>query len=102
MCSFTEEVFGPVATLVKVESEDKLIELANQTEYGLGASLWMKDVAKAKKLAGEIQAGQVSINSIVKTDPRLPSGGIKKSGVGRELGPHGIKEFTNTKQIRVH
>lgn len=101
MCSFTQEVFGPVASVIKVESEDELIELANRSEFGLGASLWMKDIEKAKQLAGEIEAGQVSINSIVKTDPRLPSGGIKKSGVGRELGPHGIKEFTNAKQVRV-
>lgn len=102
MCSFTQEVFGPVASVIKVESEGELIELANKSEYGLGAALWMKDIKKAKELAREIEAGQVSINSIVKTDPRLPSGGIKKSGVGRELGPHGIKEFTNAKQVRVY
>lgn len=101
MCSFKEEVFGPVASVIRVESDEELIELANDTEYGLGAGIWTNNTTRAKEIAAEIEAGQVSINSIVKTDPRLPSGGVKKSGIGRELGPHGIKEFTNAQQVRV-
>lgn len=76
-----------------------VLALANRTPYGLGAAIWTGDPAAATRFARELEAGQVSVNGIVKTDPRLPSGGIKRSGIGRELGPHGIREFTNAKQI---
>jgi len=99
MCAFTEETFGPVMVVSKVESMDQAIDMANDSEYGLGAGVWTADINLAKKAAKKLNTGQVAINGIVKTDPRLPSGGIKRSGFGRELGPHGIKEFVNAKQI---
>lgn len=96
-----EETFGPVAVVMKVSSEQEALEIANDTPYGLAASIWTADTAKALQMAPLIEAGQVTINGIVKTDPRLPSGGIKRSGYGRELGPHGIIEFVNIQQIWV-
>lgn len=99
MCAYKEETFGPVAVVIKVDNADDAVKLANDTPYGLGASIWCADKIEGEKRAHKIVAGQVSINGIVKTDPRLPSGGVKKSGYGRELGPHGIKEFTNAQQI---
>lgn len=99
MCAYKEETFGPVAVIIKVRNEDEAIRLANDTPYGLGASVWCADTKEGEKLARQIVAGQVFVNGIVKTDPRLPSGGVKKSGYGRELGAHGIKEFTNAQQI---
>ena len=99
MCAFREETFGPVMVVTPVADIDEAVTLANDTEYGLGAGLWMGDTSKAEQIAARIEAGQVAVNGIVKTDPRLPSGGIKRSGYGRELGPHGIKEFVNAKQV---
>ena len=99
MCAFKEETFGPVMVVVKAKDRKHALELANNTEYGLGASVWTSNLALAELFAMELNAGQVAVNGIVKTDPRLPSGGIKRSGYGRELGPHGIKEFVNAKQI---
>lgn len=99
MCAFNEETFGPVMAVVKANSLDHALKLANNSDYGLGAGVWTQDMAIAQHFAMELNVGQVAVNGIVKTDPRLPSGGIKKSGFGRELGPHGIKEFVNAKQI---
>ena len=99
MCAFKEETFGPVMAVVKASNNEHALQLANRTEYGLGASVWTKNLSLAEYFSMELNAGQVAVNGIVKTDPRLPSGGIKKSGFGRELGPHGIKEFVNAKQI---
>ncbi len=99
MCAFREETFGPVMVVTAVKDIDEAVALANDTEYGLGAGLWMGDKEQAEQVAKRINAGQVAINGIVKTDPRLPSGGIKRSGYGRELGPHGIREFVNAKQV---
>ena len=99
MCAFNEETFGPVMVASKAKDPEEALRLANRTEYGLGAAVWTADAERALHFANEIQAGQVSVNGIVKSDPRLPSGGIKRSGFGRELGPHGIREFTNAKQI---
>ena len=96
---FCEETFGPVMVVMPFENLEQAISLANQSEYGLGASLWMANSEQAKSIAKLIYTGQVAINGIVKTDPRLPSGGVKRSGYGRELGPHGIKEFINAKQV---
>jgi succinate-semialdehyde dehydrogenase/glutarate-semialdehyde dehydrogenase len=98
---FCEETFGPVMVVMPVENIDQAIALANQSEYGLGASVWMRDKQEAKAVAQRLYTGQVNINGIVKTDPRLPSGGVKRSGYGRELGPHGIREFVNAKQVWV-
>ncbi|WP_028485827.1 NAD-dependent succinate-semialdehyde dehydrogenase [Thiomicrorhabdus chilensis] len=96
-----EETFGPIAVVMKAHSEEHALEMANDTPYGLAASIWTADVKKAQQMASRIEAGQVTINGLVKTDPRLPSGGIKRSGYGRELGPHGIMEFVNVQQVWV-
>ena len=99
MTAACEETFGPVAVVMRAESEEVALQIANDTPYGLAASVWTADTEKAVRFAKEIEAGQVAINGIVKTDPRLPSGGTKRSGIGRELGPHGILEFVNAQQV---
>lgn len=98
---FCEETFGPVMLVMPFDTLEQAITLANVTDYGLGASLWMADTEQAKHVAQRLYTGQVAINGIVKTDPRLPSGGVKRSGYGRELGPQGIREFVNAKQVWV-
>lgn len=95
--AFDEETFGPVAAIIRVSSAEEAIALANQTEFGLGAALWTRDTEKAAALVRQIDAGAVFVNGMVASDPRLPFGGIKKSGYGRELGSYGIREFTNMK-----
>jgi succinate-semialdehyde dehydrogenase/glutarate-semialdehyde dehydrogenase len=99
MAAFDQETFGPLATVIKARDEAEAVELANKTEYGLGASLWTTDLTRAEQLSAEINSGSVFINAMVKSDPRLPFGGIKKSGYGRELSHHGIKEFVNAKTV---
>ncbi|WMJ75164.1 NAD-dependent succinate-semialdehyde dehydrogenase [Cytophagaceae bacterium ABcell3] len=99
MPAWEEELFGPVFSLIKVESEEEAIRVANDNRYGLGASLWTSDMPKAIELAKGIESGAVFINGLVKSDPRLPFGGIKKSGYGRELSTLGIKEFVNAKTV---
>ena len=98
---YREEVFGPVAAVIRVEDERAAVRVANDTKYGLGASVWTKDPARGLRLAAEIDAGMVSVNRRVQSDPRLPFGGVKASGYGRELGPHGIREFVNAKAVVV-
>ncbi|QDG88176.1 NAD-dependent succinate-semialdehyde dehydrogenase [Pseudarthrobacter sp. NIBRBAC000502770] len=97
--AFTEETFGPVAAIIRVSGPAEAIELANQTEFGLGAALWTTDLARADKLVRAIDAGAVFVNGMVASDARLPFGGIKKSGYGRELGPQGLREFVNVKTV---
>jgi succinate-semialdehyde dehydrogenase / glutarate-semialdehyde dehydrogenase len=94
-----EETFGPAAALVRVSDADEAIRVANATQYGLGASLWTRDAGLAERLAHRIASGSVFVNSLVFSDPRLPFGGTKRSGYGRELSAHGIREFTNAKTI---
>ena len=94
-----EETFGPVASILAVNDADAAIDLANDTRYGLGASLWSADLELAEKLAARIEAGSVFVNDMVKSDPRIPFGGIKQSGYGRELGQEGIREFMNVKSV---
>ena len=94
-----EETFGPAAPVTPFRSVDEAIAQANATEFGLGASLWTRDLTRAREIARRIQAGMVSVNSIVKSDPRLPFGGVKKSGIGRELSRYGLLEMCNIKTV---
>jgi succinate-semialdehyde dehydrogenase / glutarate-semialdehyde dehydrogenase len=94
-----EEVFGPVAALLRAGDAAEAIALANDSAYGLGANLWTADIGRARRLARQIEAGQVFINGMVTSDPRLPFGGIKRSGYGRELSEYGIREFVNIQTV---
>jgi succinate-semialdehyde dehydrogenase/glutarate-semialdehyde dehydrogenase len=99
MPAFDQETFGPVAAVVRAKDESDAIRLANDSTFGLGASLWTQDRARAERLAAQIEAGAIFVNGIVKSDPRLPFGGIKRSGYGRELSEYGIREFVNIKSV---
>jgi len=99
MPAYDEELFGPVAALITASDEEDALRIANDTAFGLGASIWSADREKAQKLAAGIEAGSVFINGMVKSDPRLPFGGVKASGFGRELSEFGIREFVNIKTV---
>lgn len=101
MVAATEETFGPAAAIVRVKDAEQAIEIANSLDYGLGAALWTSNLDRAHALSRRIEAGAVFINGMVASDPRLPFGGIKQSGYGRELGVHGAREFTNIKTVWV-
>jgi succinate-semialdehyde dehydrogenase/glutarate-semialdehyde dehydrogenase len=94
-----EETFGPAAAVLRVSGDDEAVSVANASEYGLGASVWTRSVTAGEVLAARLEAGSVFVNGIVKSDPRLPFGGVKRSGYGRELGVHGLREFTNVKTV---
>jgi len=97
-----EETFGPVAPITVVENESEAVRLANESEFGLGASIWTKDLEKADKMSRRIESGIVSVNNVVISDPRIPFGGIKHSGFGRELSRYGMLEFVNLKSVRFY
>ncbi len=100
MTAFSEELFGPVATIITVKNEEEAIDLANDTEFGLGAAVFTKNIEKGRSLARDvINSGTCVVNGFVKSDPRLPFGGIKKSGYGREIGEFGLYEFVNIKTV---
>jgi succinate-semialdehyde dehydrogenase/glutarate-semialdehyde dehydrogenase len=96
---FDEEVFGPVASIITAKSTDEAVTLANHTTFGLGVSLFTNDLNKASELVNKFPDGSVFINGLIKSDPRLPFGGTKRSGFGRELSVHGIREFVNVKTV---
>jgi succinate-semialdehyde dehydrogenase/glutarate-semialdehyde dehydrogenase/succinyl-CoA reductase len=96
-----EEVFGPAAPIIVVKNENEAVAEANNSEFGLGASIWTNNIERGTRLGRQIQSGIVSVNEMVKSDPRLPFGGIKSSGIGRELSEFGIREFVNVKSIVV-
>lgn len=101
MAAFDEETFGPLAAVVVAQDETQAVELANQSRYGLGASVWTNDRERGESIARRIESGSVFVNALMKSDQRLPFGGVKKSGYGRELSELGIKEFVNAKTISI-
>jgi acyl-CoA reductase-like NAD-dependent aldehyde dehydrogenase len=96
---FSEETFGPAAAVVSAQDDEHALELANATAFGLGANIWTRDIAHAARMAAAIEAGMVSVNGMVASDPRLPFGGVKRSGYGRELSEFGLHEFVNAQAV---
>ncbi|PYP04932.1 MAG: succinate-semialdehyde dehydrogenase [Gemmatimonadetes bacterium] len=101
MPAFDQETFGPVAAVIRAKDEANAIRIANASSYGLGAAVWTRDAQRGERVAREIEAGSVFVNGLVKSDPRLPFGGVKRSGYGRELSVEGLREFVNVKTVWV-
>lgn len=97
-----EEVFGPIAPIIAAEDEKEAIKIANDSKFGLGSSIWTENLDRAEELSSMIEAGMVIVNNVVVSDPRVPFGGIKNSGFGRELSKHGMLEFVNKKSVRFY
>src|SRR3989442_12173131 len=95
-----EEPFGPAAPVMIVKDDDEAVRYANNSEFGLGSGVWSRNIRRAEKAARQLQAGMVTVNNSVVSDPRMPFGGVKKSGIGRELSRYGMLEFTNIKSNR--
>ena len=102
MPAYDDELFGPVAAIIGARGESDAIRIANDTAFGLGAAVFTRDVARGERIArDELEAGACFVNGFVRSDPRLPFGGVKASGYGRELAMHGIREFVNAKTVYV-
>jgi succinate-semialdehyde dehydrogenase/glutarate-semialdehyde dehydrogenase len=101
MPAYDEELFGPVAAIIRARDEADAVRIANDSSFGLGAAVFTKDIARGERLAKELDAGCTFVNTLVASDPRLPFGGVKESGYGRELGTYGIKEFVNLKTVYI-
>jgi acyl-CoA reductase-like NAD-dependent aldehyde dehydrogenase len=97
-----EEVFGPIAPIIIADNEQEAMRIANDSKFGLGASIWTQDLEKAERLSEAVESGIVTVNSMVVSDPRVPFGGIKNSGFGRELSRYGMLEFVNIKSVRFY
>jgi succinate-semialdehyde dehydrogenase/glutarate-semialdehyde dehydrogenase len=96
---YSQETFGPVVSIITVHSEEEAIQVANDSDFGLGGCIWTRDLKRGEAIARKVATGAMFVNGMTKSDPRLPFGGIKKSGYGRELASYGIKEFVNIKTI---
>ena len=99
--AYRDELFGPVAIVIRASNEEEALRIANDSEFGLGASVWTQDSTRGERLARQIESGCTFVNGMVKSDPRLPFGGIKHSGFGRECAGFGIREFVNIKSVQV-